>query len=100
MSVLVVGGDKVNSIKEVLKEELGADRFIHYTARNKKPNKNGIPKRVDLMVFLVDYLNHDIMKKFKNIAKRRGLPFITTHSASHLKECLGKMRFIFDPNVS
>jgi hypothetical protein len=88
MSVLVVGGDRIDGIKDALEKKLGFDEVFHNPGRKQKNIKNGIPQNIDLVVMLVDYVNHDLMKAYKNIAKKRKLPFIYTHSVSHFKECL------------
>ncbi len=88
MSALVVGGDRIDGIKNVLEKKLGVDTVLHSPGRKQKNLKNGIPQNIDLMVILIDYINHDLMKVYKNMAKKRKLPFICTHSVSHFKGCL------------
>lgn len=92
MSVLVVGGDRIDAMKDFLKGRLKADKITHYSGRKSKPLRNGIPKNVDLMVILTDYINHDLMKAYKNIARKRELPFICTYSVSHFRNSLECMK--------
>ena len=95
MSVLVVGGDRLDAMKDFLGDRLGADRIAHYSGRKLKLLKNGIPKNVDLMIVLTDYINHDLMKAYKNIARKKEIPFVCTHSVSHFRNCLGSMKYCF-----
>jgi len=82
MSVLVIGGDKVNNIFEILKD-LGATQILHWDARKKTSvTKKDIPKNVDIVVMLTSFLNHNAMKYFKAQAKKRALPFICAKSSA------------------
>jgi len=76
MSVLVLGGDNIIPIKAVL-SNLGAVDIKHWDARNKSSiNRKSLPKNLDCLVMLTNFLNHNTMHKFKNEAKRRNIPFI------------------------
>ncbi len=80
MSVLVIGGDKVKNIFEVLKD-FGAISITHWDARKKTSvTKKDIPKNIDIVVMLTSYLNHNAMKYFKIQAKKRALPFVCVKS--------------------
>ena len=94
MSVLIVGGDKIDDIKKEL-EKLGADRFMHFSGRKLKSLKNVISKRIDLMVILTDCVNNDLMESYKNTARTRNLPFICTQSVSHFRCCFESIKNIF-----
>ena len=76
MSILVIGGDNISPIKKVL-DELGASYIKHWKARNKSSiTKKNIPHQTECLVLLTNFINHNTMYKFKNEAKRRGIPFI------------------------
>ncbi len=78
MSVLVLGGDRINPIRDVL-NELGADRVIHWTARNQKNSRKKdktIPSEIDIVLMLTNFLNHNSMKHYKAESKIKGLPVI------------------------
>jgi len=75
MSVLIIGGDKICSLKAVL-SNLGATKIKHWSGRKETNiNKKGLPK-VDCLVMLTSFLNHNTMYKFKKEAKKRSIPFI------------------------
>lgn len=78
MSVLVIGGDQIGSIVDMLKE-LGAETINHWDARKKSsaPRKK-IPQNTDCIVMLTSFLNHNVMHKYKNLAKKQNIPFICT----------------------
>jgi len=92
MSVLILGGDKIGPIRNVLME-LGVKNIIHWTARNQKNGRKKdkvIPSKVNIVVMLTNFLNHNAMKHYRTEAKAKGLPII--YSTRHV-ECV-KNNFI------
>ncbi len=87
MCALIIGGDRVNALTKVL-ENLGITKTNHWNARNKSGTcKKTIPQETECIIMLTSFLNHSVMKYFKNEAKKRNLPVICSrHSAS----CLAK----------
>ena len=77
MSVLIIGGDKIIPIIELL-NTLGITQIEHWDGRNKKVTKKTIPQKTDCLLLLTNFLNHNTMYKFKNEAKKREIPFICT----------------------
>lgn len=78
MSILILGGDKINPIREVLMN-LGVDDIIHWTARNQKNGRKKdkpIPSGVSMVVMLTNFLNHNAMKHYRSEAKTKGLPIV------------------------
>ncbi len=76
MSVLVIGGDKISHISNVLKD-LGASTINHWDARKKSSApKKKVPLDTDCIVMLTSFLNHNTMLKYKNEAKKRNIPFV------------------------
>jgi len=78
MSVLVLGGDKIDPIRQVLME-LGVDNIIHWTARNQKNGRKKdkvIPSKVNMVVMLTNFLNHNAMKHYRAEAKAKALPIV------------------------
>lgn len=75
MSILVVGGDQIVQIKDLLKN-YGATDIKHFTARNKNSSSKKIPIGTDYMVMLTSFLSHSSMRFFKTQAKKRGIPII------------------------
>lgn len=91
MSVLIIGGDKVHAVSNIIKE-FGIEKIAHWTARNlkrgRKKNKP-IPSHIQLVVMLTSFLNHNAMKHYRSEAKSKKIPVVYTKSASCLKEELG-----------
>lgn len=83
MSVLVIGGDKIDAIKSVL-SYFGVSSIIHWDARKKASAcKKVIPIDIQCVVMLTSFLNHNAMKHFKSEAKKRSLPVICSkHNSS------------------
>ena len=78
MSILMIGGDKVGSIKNML-ADYGVEEVIHWDGRNKSSiTRKEVPERTECIVMLTSYLNHNAMKYFKNLAKKRNIPLICT----------------------
>ncbi len=75
MSVLVIGGDKIDSIASVLKN-FAFDKVIHWDGRKVSTVKKDIPQDVKLVIMLTNFLNHNAMNKFKGEAKRKAIEFI------------------------
>lgn len=87
MNVLVIGGDKVNAIKTVL-TDLGADSITHWNTRKKTGAcKKDIPQDTDCVLMLTDFLNHNVMYKFKNEAKKKNIPYICSKRSSSSVFC-------------
>lgn len=83
MSVLVIGGDKIDAIKSVL-GYFGVSSIVHWDARKKASAcKKVIPIDIKCVVMLTSFLNHNAMKHFKSEAKKRSLPIICSkHNSS------------------
>lgn len=78
MSVLVIGGDKIDSIKSIL-NAFGVFSIVHWDARKKSSAcKKIIPIDIECVVMLTSFLNHNAMKHFKSEAKKRDLPVVCT----------------------
>ncbi|MBV5279390.1 MAG: DUF2325 domain-containing protein [Campylobacteraceae bacterium] len=75
MSVLVIGGDKIDSIASVL-QNFRVDKIIHWDGRNPSVVRKDIPQDVQLVIMLTNFLNHNAMNKFKNESKRKAIQFI------------------------
>lgn len=92
MSILILGGDKIDPIRKVLMT-LGVDDIIHWTARNQKNGRKKdkpIPSGVSMIVMLTNFLNHNAMKHYRSEAKAKGLPIVYS---SRNVECI-KSEFI------
>jgi hypothetical protein len=76
MSVLVIGGDKIAPIKVTLLA-LGARVTKHWNGRKKSSAcSKSIPENIDCILMLTDFLNHNLMFKYKKEAKKRKIPVV------------------------
>lgn len=90
MSILIVGGDQIVQIRDLLKD-FGATDITHYTARRKDSATKKIPQDTDFVVMLTSFLSHSSMKFFKSQAKRRGIPVIAAQrNLPSLQEALDR----------
>ncbi|MGE4418293.1 MAG: DUF2325 domain-containing protein [Sulfurimonas sp.] len=82
MSILVIGGDKIDAIKSIL-QVFGASSVVHWDARKKSVCKKIIPIDIECVVMLTSFLNHNAMKYFRSEAKKRDLPVVCSkHNSS------------------
>ena len=89
MSILIIGGDYIESIKKELQKR--GIREIHHLSGRKaaEERRKRIPKKVDLILVLCDYLNHNTLKGLKKQAKKDGIPLIfSRRSLGHIIRAL------------
>jgi len=89
MSVLILGGDKIDPIRKTLMD-LGVEEIIHWTARNQKNGRKkdkNIPSKVNIVLMLTNFLNHNAMKHYRSEAKAKDLPIVY---ATRNVECVRK----------
>ena len=92
MSVLVLGADKIDSIKNLL-YGFGINDVIHWNGRKLKSGRKkskAIPSKVDIILMITDFLNHNTMKYYKTEAKFKGIEVVY---AKRSVECV-KSEFI------
>ena len=75
MTALVVGGDKLGNIPDLL-EINGIKNYIHWTGRKKGLRKKQLPKNIDLIIVLYDYVEHNLTKIIKKHSKTLNIPCI------------------------
>lgn len=94
MSALIIGGDKIITIKKGLKEK-GFDIIKHVSGRN-SGDKSGYvlneAQRCDLVIILTDYISHGVVRNIKKnmdceniIFTKRSWPIIEQHIDSFTK---------------
>ncbi len=91
MSILIVGADRIQSIRGKL-EAAGATRITHWDGRKAGVAKNRIPEHVEMVIFFTDFLHHSAAKKLKTQVKARGLRACYCRRAwsevgRHLEQC-------------
>ena len=96
MSILVIGGDNISPIVSVL-NKLGVTSIKHWSARDKNSVvKKSLPKNIDCLVFLTNFLSHGVMYKFKKEAKKRSLPFVCADRNENRIHCAFCKKFGID----
>ena len=95
MSVLVIGGDKIDSIVSVL-QGFSFSKVVHWDARNPSIVRKEIPADTKLIIMLTNFLNHNAMNKFKGEAKRKAIQFICTKRSESSVFC--ELCKQFNPN--
>jgi len=78
MSLLILGGDRINPIVSML-QDMGVSDIIHWTARNQKKGRKKqkkIPTKVDMVLMLTNFLNHNAMLHYRAEAKSKDLPIV------------------------
>jgi len=76
-SVLIVGGDKIDGIKQVLSNH-GVDQINHWSGRKVGDSHKIIPQSTRLVVLITDLISHSFTHKIKYAAAKRGLKLIYT----------------------
>lgn len=75
MSILIVGGDHLGSIPREL-DKIGFTEIHHLTGRSGQKVRDGVPKTIDFIILLYDYVNHNLAYKMKKFASNRGIPIV------------------------
>lgn len=71
-SVLIVGGDQIEGIKEVF-GSYGIDQVSHWSGRKAGDSNKVIPQNTKVIVLITKWINHSITYKLKRNAVRRGI---------------------------
>ncbi len=80
-SVLIVGGDQIEGIKEVF-GSYGIDQVSHWSGRKAGDSNKVIPQNTKVIVLITKWINHSITYKLKRDAVRRGIKVIYTPNGS------------------
>jgi len=97
MSVLLIGGDKVNAITALLKS-LGVTQTTHWDSRKNSTSHKTIPTNTDAIIMLTDFLKHNTMSYFKKSAKKQSIPLICTRRGTSSVEAEFS-KFLEEKNV-
>ena len=88
MSVLIVGGDHLGNIEGRLKD-IGYQKVLHITGRKIQSVKS-LPNKINSILVLTDYVNHNLSKEIKEKAKKQQVPiFFAKRSWSSIYNVLG-----------
>ncbi|MDC7707097.1 DUF2325 domain-containing protein [Vogesella indigofera] len=70
MRAMIIGGDKVETTRRALQASGYAD-VLHWSGRKSSDLKREFPSRVAHMVIILDYVNHNLAKRMRLIARER-----------------------------
>lgn len=82
MNVLVVGGDRIDPIKNIL-SDLGVAKITHWEMRKSAEVRKQIPQNTECILMLTNFLNHNAMYKVKSSAKKLNVPFVCANRNEH-----------------
>ena len=96
MNAIVIGADRLGNIPELLSAwNINITRHItgRHVAHQRKPH--GLPRNTELLILFTDFLGHNVMRHFRNLALVQGIPFIacrrsTSCLAQSLECCFNK----------
>lgn len=80
-SALVVGGDQIDGIKQVLTQH-GIDHINHWSGRKVGDGNRVIPHDTKFIVLITNWISHSITHKVKKNAMKRGIKVIYTPNGS------------------
>ena len=80
MSVLIIGGDRLGNIPVMLRS-IGATDIKHVTGRNKRHSSFDISCQTDVVLVLIDYVNHNFAQIIKEKAKLSGVKVLFSRRA-------------------
>lgn len=70
MRAMIIGGDKVETTRRALQASGYAD-VLHWSGRKRSDLTREFPSRVTHMVIILDYVNHNLAKRMRLIARER-----------------------------
>lgn len=82
MTTLVIGGDRIDTIRREL-AEYGFDDIEHWGGRKPADARKSIPERIKLVVIVTDQLSHAMLYSATIGATRLGLPIIYSRRSAH-----------------
>lgn len=91
MNVLIVGGDNITSFTRLL-GEAGYQGFRHWSGRKAGDHHQSIPYDTQLILLVIDQVNHGIAAKIREQADALALPIIySPRSKSRLFQQLARL---------
>lgn len=80
-SALIVGGDQIDGIKQVLTNH-GITHINHWSGRKVGDSNKIIPHDTKFIVLITNWISHSITHKVKKNAMKRGIKVIYTPNGS------------------
>lgn len=80
MNALLIGADRLGNIPTLLTEK-GIDEFTHWDGRKKGMRKMKVPNDTDMIIVFIDFIEHRLVEKIKDVAKEKSIPCIFSRRA-------------------
>jgi len=91
--VLLIGADRLGNISDVLHQR-GFSEQVHVKGRKPNAQRGWDTSRGDirLVVLFTDFLGHNVMQRFRRLAKQNGIPFVACRrSVVSLSQALDRL---------
>ena len=96
MNAVVVGADRLGNIPETL-SALGVNISLHIDGRHAAHQRRlpGLPQGTQLLILLTDFLGHNVMRHFRDLARAHAVPVVccrrsTISVADSVQRCLAQ----------
>jgi hypothetical protein len=94
MNAVVVGADRLGNIPETL-AALGVRIALHIDGRHAAHQRRlpGLPQGTQLLILLTDFLGHNVMRHFRDLARAQSVPVCRRSSicvAESVQRCLAR----------
>lgn len=77
MNAVIIGADRLGNIPDAL-SALGIRVVEHISGRQASHQRraSAIPCNTDLMILFTDFISHNVMKSFREVAQKEGVPVL------------------------
>jgi hypothetical protein len=96
MNAVAVGADRLGNIPETL-PALGVNIALHIDGRHAAHRRRlpGLPRGTQLLILLTDFLGHNVMRHFRELARANAVPVVccrrsTISVADCVQRCLAQ----------
>jgi len=91
MAALIVGGDRVDTYKDFLAQQ-GYEPVRHWSGRKQSECHRSIPIDTRVIVVMVDYVNHGLVRKIRRSADDIDVPVVfSRRSVGQLSSALSSI---------
>lgn len=96
MNAMIVGADRLGNIPQLL-EGFGIKITQHVTGRAAAHQRGagGLPRGTELLILFTDFLGHNVMRQFRQLANQNGVKVVACRRSSaclaeSIERCLGQ----------
>ena len=91
--VMLIGADRLGNISGLLRQR-GFSSHVHITGRNPSAQRGcGRLEGTKLMILFTDFVGHNVMRKFRRLAKANAIPFVACRrSVVSVSKALDKLQ--------